>query len=171
MEDEELFNKANLQLVGSPDSVVSLTQEFSARGKTKLEALENAKKLAYSYSVMDSVITFEEGYDLRALETFRDQQVNLTLRIPYDRPFIMERSLLEILRNTISNNGYRSSDVRSSTVWVFNEAGLVCLTCPLKNENSGDWDEEESTKRDSLNKAKMDSITRAKFADSPFMSD
>ncbi|SEG39140.1 PspC domain-containing protein [Algoriphagus boritolerans] len=171
LEDEELFNKANLQLVGSPDSVVSLTQEFSARGKTKLEALENAKKLAYSYSVMDSVITFEEGYDLRALETFRDQQVNLTLRIPYDRPFIMERSLLEILRNTISNNGYRSSDVRSSTVWVFNEAGLVCLTCPLKNENSGDWDEEESTKRDSLNKAKMDSITRAKFADSPFMSD
>ena len=124
-EDEELFNKANLRLIGTPDSSVSLTQEFSARGRTKQEALENAKKLSYSYSVMDSVVTFEEGYDFRDLDAFRDQRINLQLSIPYDRPFIMERSMLEILRNTIYNNGFRSSDVRSSSVWVFNEAGLV----------------------------------------------
>ena len=168
LEDEELFNKANLQIIGSSDSLVSLTQEFSARGKTKQEALENAKKLIYSYSVVDSVITFEEGFDLRALDTFRDQRINLTLSIPYDRPFIMERSLLEILRNTIYNNGYRSSDVRSSSVWVFNEAGLLCLTCTQKNDNSINWDdlEEENVKLDSLTKAKIDSTSRAKFTES-----
>lgn len=173
LEDEELFNKASLRIVGSSDSLVSLTQEVFARGKNKQEALENAKKLTYSYSVMDSVITFEEGFDLRTLDTFRDQRVNLTLNIPYDRPFIMERSLLEILRNTIYNNGYRSSDVRSSTVWVFNEAGLVCLNCTEKDGDLSDWDmdEEETASIDSLSKAKLDSATRAKFADSFFMKD
>lgn len=173
LEDEELFNKANLRLVGSPDSLVSLSQEFSARGRTKQEALENAQKLTYSYSVSDSVVTFEEGYDFRTLDAFRDQRINLTLSIPYDKPFIMERSLLEILRNTIYNNGYRSSDVRSSAVWVFNEAGLVCLTCPTKGENSMTWEseEEENVQLDSLTKAKIDSTTRAKFADSFFMKD
>lgn len=173
LEDEELFNKANLRLVGSPDSLVSLSQEFSARGRTKQEALENAKKLTYSYSVLDSVVTFEEGYDFRTLDAFRDQRINLKLSIPYDQPFIMERSLLEILRNTIYNNGYRSSDVRSSAVWVFNEAGLVCLSCPTKGENSMTWEseEEENVKLDSLTKAKIDSTTRAKFADSFFMKD
>jgi phage shock protein PspC (stress-responsive transcriptional regulator) len=173
LEDEDLFNKANLKLIGSPDSLVSLTQEFSARGKTKQEALENAKKLSYSYSVSDSVVTFEEGYDFGSLDVFRDQRINLTLNIPYDKPFIMERSLLEILRNTIYNNGYRSSDIRSSAVWVFNEAGLVCLTCTRNDNGSNDWNrkDEEKVKLDSISKAKTDSTTRAKFADSFFMKD
>lgn len=173
LEDEDLFNKANLQLIGTSDSLVTLTQEFSSRGKTKEEALENAKKLTYSYSVSDSVVTFEEGFDLRTLDTFRDQRINLTLSIPYDRPFIMERSLLEILRNKIYKNGHRSSDVRSSAVWVFNEAGLVCLNCARKSEKSMNWerDEEVKVQLDSLTKATLDSTTRAKFADSFFMKD
>jgi phage shock protein PspC (stress-responsive transcriptional regulator) len=173
LEDEELFNKANLRLVGTSDSLVSLTQEFSARGRSKQEALENAKKLTYSYQVMDSVVTFEEGYDFRTLDQFRDQKINLQLNIPYDRPFIMERSMLEILRNTIYNNGYRSSDVRSNTVWVFNEAGLICLNCMNNSSDSDDWniDENDEPQLDSLSKAKIDSTTRAKFADSFFMKD
>lgn len=171
LEDEELFNKANLQLIGTADSLVTLTQELSARGKTKKEALENAQKLSYSYSVMDSIVTFEEGYDLNTLDAFRDQRINLTLEIPYDRPFIMERSLLEILRNTIYNNGYRSSDVRPEAVWVFNEAGLICLTCPEKRGERRDWDdwEEEKSEMDSLSKAKLDSASLVKFKDSYFM--
>lgn len=173
LEDEELFNKANLKLIGTSDSVVSLNQTYSARGRSKQEALENARKLSYSYSVMDSVVTFEEGFDLRELDSFRAQRIDLQLSIPYNRPFIMERSLLEILRSTIYTNGYRSSDVRSSTVWVFNEAGLVCLTCGRKDNSSEDWDREEQNKiqLDSLGKAKIDSASRAKFADAFFMKD
>jgi hypothetical protein len=171
MEDEELFNKANLTIIGVADSVVTLKQEFSARGKSKQEALENAKKLAYNYSVLDSIVTFDEGYDLRSLDTFRDQRINLTLQIPYDRPFIMERSLLEILRNTIYDNGYRSSDVRPEAVWVFNQAGLICLTCPGEKGDRKSWEdyEEEKTELDSATKAQADSLTRSKFTNAPFM--
>jgi hypothetical protein len=81
--------------------------------------------------------------------------------------------MLEILRNTIYNNGYRSSDVRSNTVWVFNEAGLICLNCMNNSSDSDDWniDEDDEPQLDSLSKAKIDSTTRAKFADSFFMKD
>lgn len=173
IEDEELFNKASLQLVGIEDSVVYLTQEFYSKGKTKAEALENAKKLSYSYSVLDSVVTFEEGYDLRALDSFRDQRINLTLGIPYEKPFIMEKSMLEILENTIGKNNFRNSDVRPEAVWVFNEAGLVCLTCPERKGKRKSWDEweEEKPTTDSLNKARMDSMSKAKFKDAFFMKD
>lgn len=171
LEDEELFNKANLKIIGVADSVVTLKQEFSARGRSKQEALENAKKLTYNYSVLDSIVTFDEGYDLRSLDTFRDQRINLTLQIPYDRPFIMERSLLEILRNTIYDNGYRSSDVRPEAVWVFNQAGLICLTCPGEKGDRKSWEdyEEEKTELDSATKAQADSLTRSKFTNAPFM--
>jgi phage shock protein PspC (stress-responsive transcriptional regulator) len=171
VEDEDIFNKANLQLIGTADTFVTLNQEYSARGRSKQEALENAQKLTYSYTVLDSIVTFDEGYDLRALDSFRDQRINLTLNIPYDRPFIMEKSLLEILRNTIYDNGYRSSDVRPEAVWVFNQAGLICLTCPGEKGNRRSWDdwEEEKTELDSATKSNLDSLTRSKFKDSAFM--
>lgn len=172
-DQEEFFHHANLKIEGSADSVITLTKEFSARGLTKSEALERAKQLEYQVDVLDSVLTFDEGIDLASLDAFRDQRVDLTLQIPYDRPFIMERSMREILRGTIYPNGYRNSDVREEAVWVFNEAGLVCLTCPPKNNVNRDWDdwEEEKTKTDSLTKAKLDSASKEKFKEAFFMKD
>jgi phage shock protein PspC (stress-responsive transcriptional regulator) len=170
-EDEPTFNHVNLKIEGKADSLVTLKEEYFSRGRTKSEALVNAQSFKYSYSVADSVVVFDEGFDISSLGQFRDQKVNLTLQIPYERPFIMERSLLDILRNTLYTNGYRSSDVRSTTVWVFNEAGLVCLTCGREEDSSKepDGEDENKTKLDSISKAKIDSATRAKFADSFFM--
>ncbi|MCE2708126.1 MAG: PspC domain-containing protein [Algoriphagus sp.] len=164
-EEEKMFNLVQLSLIGTADSVVSLTQERSSKGKTKEEALENIQSIAYSYEVKDSLITFEKGYDLGALKTFREQSIHMTLAIPYDTPFIMEPSLVEILQNTLYENGFEDSDVRPEAIWVFNAAGLTCLTCPEKKGERRDWDsfDSEKTRLDSLNKMKSDSLSKAKF--------
>src|SRR5690606_27718185 len=99
LEDEPTFNHVNLRIEGTADTAVTLKEDYFSRGRTKAEALANAQKFKYSYVVMDSVVTFSEGFDISSVEQFRDQKVNLTLQVPYDRPFIMERSLLDILRN------------------------------------------------------------------------
>jgi phage shock protein PspC (stress-responsive transcriptional regulator) len=173
LEDEPTFNHVNLRIEGKADTLVTLKEEYFSRGRTKAEALANAQKFKYSYSVSDSVVTFNEGFDISSLDQFRDQKINLVLQMPYDRPFIMERSLLDILRNTIYANGYRSADLSSSAVWVFNEGGLICLTCPRKKGDPEDWDngEDEKAEMDSLQRTKLDSASRAKFADSYFMKD
>lgn len=173
-EDEPTFNHVNLRIEGTADSTLTLKQEQFSRGRTKAEALSNAQKFRYSYAVMDSLVTFNEGFDISTVDQFRDQKVNLTLQVPYDRPFIMERSLLDILRNTIYANGYRNSDVSSSSVWVFNEGGLVCLTCPRnkgESEEWNTWDEQKKQELDSLQKAQLDSASRAKFDSAYFMKD
>ena len=181
--EEATFNNVNLKLEGSADSMVVLRQEYFSRGRSKAEAMENAKLMDYQYTLLDSIVTFEEGYDISSLDVFRDQKLNLILEIPYDRPFIMERSLLDILRNTIYRNGFRSADVSYETVWAFNEEGLVCLTCEedesdeeLIEEIVEETDviqelEEEIMEIDSMaiTKEIRDSITRAKFADSYFL--
>ena len=136
--------------------------------------MERAQKIGYNYAVSDSVITFDEGYDLATIESFRDQKLNLILEIPYDRPFIMERSLLEILRNTIYRSGYQNNDVSESNVWTFNEEGLICLTCRIDESDEAEEEEiEEVTETDStkLSKETIDSLTRAKFRDAYFMKD
>lgn len=172
--EESTFNEVNLKLEGTADSIVSLREEYFSRGKTKAEAMERAQKIGYNYVVSDSVITFDEGYDLATIESFRDQKLNLILEIPYDRPFIMERSLLEILNNTLYRNGYRNSDVSESNVWTFNEAGLVCLTC--RNDESNENTEEEAEEliesdTTEISKETIDSLTRAKFREAYFMKD
>jgi len=161
--EESTFNQVNLKLEGTADSVLTLSQDFFSRGKTKAEAMNNAKLIGYNFDVMDSVITFDEGYDIANLDVFRDQKLNLNLNVPYDRPFIIEKSLLEILRNTIYRNGYRSSDVSQHTVWSFNEEGLVCLTCiPDKNTEKEEPTEEEEQVNDQV-REELDSISRAKY--------
>lgn len=174
LDDDDFFIKARLQLVGTQDSVLTLNQEFISKGSNKTEALANAKKIQYSYAVMDSVITFEEGVDLKALGAFRNQDLKLRLSIPYDKPFIMERSLLEILENTIYKNGFENEDVREEAIWVFNETGLVCLTCPGKiSGDQRDWDSFETVqaKADSIAKVQKDSLSRAKFKDAYFLKE
>lgn len=174
LDDEGINNKVQLELVGTQDTVITLKQAYFSRGESKKEALANAKKIQYSYDVRDSVMTFEEGFDLRALDTFRDQDLTLRLAIPYDKPFIMERSLLEILENTIYKNGFEMDDVREEAIWVFNETGLVCLTCPGKvSGERRDWDSFETVqaKADSIAKVQKDSLSKAKFKDAYFLKE
>jgi len=171
----EFYQQAVLELKGTEDSVLTLKQEFFARGQSKKQAQENIKKINYSYAVKDSVITFERGFDMKTLGAFRDQKLNLTLAIPYNKPFTMDDSLLDILENTLYKNGYEWEDVRPEAIWVFNKAGLVCLTCPGK-VNGGerrDWDSFESEKAqlDSLTKIQQDSLSKAKLKDAYFLKE
>ncbi len=171
--EEEFYQRVVLELKGTEDSIPSLNQEYFSRGQTKKQAQENIKKIAYSYSVKDSVITFERGFDLKTLGAFRDQKLNLSLAIPYDKPFIMDDSLLEILENTIYRNGYEGEDVRPEAIWVFNEAGLTCLTCPEIKGERRDWDSFESEKAqlDSITKVQQDSLSKAKLKDAYFLKE
>ncbi|PZX61023.1 phage shock protein C (PspC) family protein [Algoriphagus ratkowskyi] len=165
--EESSFNTVNLKIEGTSDTVVMLREDFFSRGKTKAEAMNNAKMIGYNYTVLDSIITFDEGYDISNISTFRDQRLNLFLEIPYEKPFIMERSLLEILRNTIYRNGFSTSDVSENTVWAFNQQGLVCLTCKEEVEPDDDTEgvnfEVEKPDTGDYNREQLDSISRAKF--------
>jgi phage shock protein PspC (stress-responsive transcriptional regulator) len=174
-EEKEFYQGVALELKGTEDSVLTLNQEYFSRGQSKKQAQENIKKIAYSYAVKDSVITFDQGFDMKILGAFRDQKLNLSLAIPYNKPFIMDDSILDILENTLYKNGFEREDVRPEAIWVFNKAGLVCLTCPGK-VNGGerrDWDsfESEKSQLDSLTKIQQDSLSKAKLKDAYFLKE
>ena len=174
-EEKEFYQGIALELKGTEDSVLTLNQEYFSRGQSKKQAQENIKKIAYSYAVKDSVIIFDQGFDMKTLGAFRDQKLNLSLAIPYNKPFIMDDSLLDILENTLYKNGFEREDVRPEAIWVFNKAGLVCLTCPGKvyGGERRDWDsfESEKSQLDSLTKIQQDSLSKAKLKDAYFLKE
>ncbi|MGM0944462.1 MAG: PspC domain-containing protein [Bacteroidota bacterium] len=160
--EEATFNHIKLRLLGTEDSLVSIEKKFFSRGRTKSEALENAKKLAYEVELADSVVLFNEGFELQNTDMFRAQELEVLMNIPYDRPFIMERSLLEIIRGTIYTNGYRNSDISQRSIWVFNQNGLLCLTCPPPAD-SEEEENELSENQPLTEEERIDSLSRAKF--------
>ncbi len=163
--EEPTFNSVNLKIEGTPNNQVVLREEFFSRGKTKAQAMENAKNLGYNYTVMDSLVIFDEGFEIKSMDVFRDQKLNLILQVPYEKPFIMDRSLLEILRNTIYRNGFRSSDLSASTVWMFNEKGLICLNCERESDNQEEETEKSSMDTTGFSREKLDSLQQIQYRD------
>jgi phage shock protein PspC (stress-responsive transcriptional regulator) len=147
-----LYDEVSLQLDGTDNPQPILVQDFKARGKSRADAIKTAESIKYEFLLSDSVLTLNRSIELGSLEKFRVQELDLVLEIPYDKPFVMDKSILPILENTIHKNGYKTRDVSSRNHWVFNENGLLCLTC-----------------NDANKKTEADSVSRAKFSDAYFM--
>jgi phage shock protein PspC (stress-responsive transcriptional regulator)/uncharacterized membrane protein len=151
--DQWLSNQISVQLDGTDASQPILIQNFKSRGKNYEDAIQNAQNLQYSFTVQDSVLILDRSVDLSQLDKFRGQSLKLNLEIPFDRPFVMDKSLLPIIQNTIHRNGYKTRDVNSRNHWVFNENGLLCLTC-----------------RDTGKTSTADSLSKSKFEGAYFMT-
>lgn len=148
-----LTNQISIQLDGTDAEKPILIQNFKARGKNQEDASKNAETVIYNYSIKDSVLTLDRMIDLSQLDKFRGQSLKLNMEIPYDIPFVMDKSLLPIIQNTIHRNGYKTRDINSRNHWVFNENGLLCLNC-----------------RDTGKTSTADSLSRAKFERAYFMN-
>jgi len=152
-DDSGFFEAVSLKLQGTDNEKPILIQKLKSKGKSYQDALKNTETIKYKYTVMDSVLTFERGIDLNQMDKFRGQKIDLVLEIPYEKPFVLDKSILSIIKGTIHSNGYKIRDVNSRNHWVFNEMGLLCLTCSNDTKVS-----------------KTDSLSRAKFEGAYFMN-
>jgi phage shock protein PspC (stress-responsive transcriptional regulator) len=126
--DSEDFARPSLMLRGHEENVFELEKQFEARGRNRKAAIEHAQMVSYEVEVEDSIIRFPPAFSFNERAKFRDQEVELTLYIPFQQPFIIDRELGLILRNTLYQDGFSISDVRDNT-FMFTEEGLRCITC------------------------------------------
>ncbi len=123
------LERVRLSLLGHEDSTFQLKKTFEARGRDRARALDNAKTVTYQLQQQDSTLTFPATYEFAEGSPFRDQEVDLTLYVPYGKPFLMDRNLSYILRKSIL---YRSdlsvSDLQDNTFRVTLQ-GLECISC------------------------------------------
>ncbi len=132
----EDYEVTRLRLRGHEDSVFRLEKRFEAVGKTRLDAIENAKMVNYNYVLEDSMIVFNSNIEFKEGARFRGQSLDMTLYIPHHRKFRMDYDLRHIIRNTIYYYGFREYQMENNT-WMFTQDGLECLTCE-EEDNSGE---------------------------------
>jgi phage shock protein PspC (stress-responsive transcriptional regulator) len=117
---------------------VKLEKTLFARGRTREDAEKNAGQLNYDIKLKDSTLLFTEGPELSGHGPFRDQRIDLTLNLPYNRTFAMTRdfyyslshwdgSYPNMARYHLDNNEVQWNTLR----WeIRRDSGLVCTNIP-----------------------------------------
>lgn len=124
----------DLDLIASRDGEFSIKKRFHARGRNPRDAEMNAQDVSYDYRVDGSTITFDSELTFDDRAEFRFQEADITLYIPKNIPFKLERDMSLILHHF----SYRYSwfEIYRNT-WMFNDNGrLECLSCeePANND-------------------------------------
>jgi phage shock protein PspC (stress-responsive transcriptional regulator) len=151
-QDEDESIDVDIRLVGynSADSL-KLEKKMSSRGRTREDAGRIASEIKYEPYIKDSVILFNEGPVFGKGDPFRDQEIDLTLHIPYDKPFIITRNFWYFVSHYngsfhhLDHYDLDGDDVNWNTLrWAMRrDSGLVCINLPAKFLNDRRSDNQE----------------------------
>jgi phage shock protein PspC (stress-responsive transcriptional regulator) len=130
----ENYHVTSLTLKGYDGKGLKLDQSFEAQGKTKQNAIENAKMIDYHVDQHDSVITFDSNIQFKKDARFRAQSMHMTLYIPYDYPFVMTEDVSRFISQVIQ---YDNLD---GYTWKMTHKGLTCITCETDNDDENNED-------------------------------
>jgi phage shock protein PspC (stress-responsive transcriptional regulator) len=134
------YGAASLVLKGYDGKDLKLVQEFSAQGNTRQKAIEHARMVDYKVDVQDSIFTFDSNVIFKEGALFRAQEVDLTLYVPYDFPFVLTE---EMSRSRFLSH-YIDGEFLDGFVWRMTPKGLDCLTCPVADGDPENHDGTES---------------------------
>jgi phage shock protein PspC (stress-responsive transcriptional regulator) len=156
------FNNVELRIRGYSGDSIRLERIYSAKGKNRDDASNNASKIIYNITQQDSVITFDTGFGYGGSNPFTIQEVNMDLYIPYGQTFEMDKNLRDILRSTLSPAGYSARQMANNK-WLFTPEGLRCLTCseqPRRGSRTSDDEERIEFNFDNFDRVNMGSAFR-----------
>ena len=116
-----------INIVKSLDSMVSVSQNYSAHGKTFELALRNAQNIQYDFKQQDSLLNFSSNLHLDKHVNWRDQEVRITVKIPVGTKLILSEKLDRYLNQygSWACNEEGNQD-RDYIEWVMTEEGLKC---------------------------------------------
>lgn len=124
------YHAVSLNLKGYEGKQFRLVQTFKAQGVTKQKAIENAQMVDYHVTASDSVLTFDSNIQFKENAIFRAQRMDMTLYIPYNRPFVMDESASRFISQYVD---YGNMD--NNTWEITADKGLTCTSCPVSEED------------------------------------
>ncbi|GAB3251416.1 hypothetical protein GCM10027347_09840 [Larkinella harenae] len=118
----------SIELEGIDGASWKLMKRLEAQGPNRQAAQRNAKTIIYSWAVKDSLIRFDNAFEIKSGSRFRGQDVDVTVYIPYERPFRMTEAFARHIRNEF---GEQELERMKNSLWKFSRVdGLVSLTHP-----------------------------------------
>lgn len=139
---ENNFDLISLRIRSHDEAEIKLEQEFTASGKTRQEATENAKSISYVIDVRDSVFRFNSNLKFDQDAKFRRQEIKLTLSMPVGQKFMLTEEMKNLIGSFLYREGFSNRQI-TDNIWQFDENGLKCSTCPEEINEQASSDEVE----------------------------
>lgn len=133
----EIKNECKVSIEGYEGTDLKLEQRFEASGRTKTEAEKNAKNVNYNIVQRDSTLVFDEELLLPENARFRGQDLDMTLYIPYEKPFKISKNFYySIYRRDWDNKNFDvdGDDIDKYTFVMKRDSGMICRDCPKLSE-------------------------------------
>jgi phage shock protein PspC (stress-responsive transcriptional regulator) len=125
----QMLDDKLLKIRGHEDSVFKAVSVYTAKGKSRAEAIENSKMIVYGIRHDDNELWFDSKFEYTEDAKFRAQEVMTTVYVPYGHVFKLDDDMSMLITNTFSRTNYWSWQIQEDNEWVFSEEGLKCLTC------------------------------------------
>lgn len=141
--DSDYNQGTDLELEGYVGTDLNLMQRFEAQGRNRADAQANARTIQYRYVQQDSTVRFDNSIELAPKARFRMQDLEMYLKIPYEKPFRMTPAFARYIRNQF---GEKEIDRMTASIWKFTPAdGLVCINFPRERERDADSEDNDVT--------------------------
>jgi phage shock protein PspC (stress-responsive transcriptional regulator) len=135
LNNDKIQFSARVNINTSPDGVFRLKKQFSASGKNKKTAIQNAKNLSYEFEQKDSVLYFHDIMTLPTDKKIRNQDITLNLEIPVGTKFKMTADFADDLFGNswdyANKYGLEDDEDLAKFIFVMKENDEIeCLDCP-----------------------------------------
>ena len=134
----QIKSDVDVNLEGYDGTDLKLEQRFEASGRTKVEAEANAKNILYNIVQKDSILTFDQKLLLSEKARFRGQDLDMTLFIPYEKPFKITKDFYHsVYRSDWNNRNFDidGDDIDKYTFVMKRDSGMICRDCPKLSQN------------------------------------
>jgi phage shock protein PspC (stress-responsive transcriptional regulator) len=114
--------RMNIQKSTGPE--MKLVTIYYGRGRTEKEAIASASTIVYNVEQRDSVLIFPREFKLKDRSTWRKQEIEMILFVPYDMEIIVDEKVDWLTHNIYS--GDCEKDVLDRVHWKMGKDGMEC---------------------------------------------
>ncbi len=133
-EGSYLLGHAQLNIIKSQTDKFEIVIVKEAKGGEKLTASERAKNISYKIVQTDSVINFDNLFEVANADKFRAQDVTVILKVPVGKTIFMDKSLENLIYDIENVTNTYDGDMLNRR-WIMTDNGLKCVDCDGLEEN------------------------------------
>jgi phage shock protein PspC (stress-responsive transcriptional regulator) len=125
------WGKPRVKVIESENDSLYVFIVKKADGSQKDEAAKRAKNINYSLQQKDSVLMLEKFYSFPANDKFRNQKVEIIIKMPRNKVVYFDMSVKKLLYDVDNTNEYYDEEMVGK-FWKMTDNGLTCLNCPKR---------------------------------------
>ncbi len=134
LDDTIRIGRVKLDVVRAEGDKYELVKIVSARGNNRKVAQENTRDISYEIVQTDSVLKIDKDFLLPEKSKFRDQKIQLILKVPVGKSIHLGTETDRIFYDLKNTTNTYDGDMVGYT-WTMTDRGLECIGCNLPDEN------------------------------------